>query len=797
LSTTIQERACPVCDSRSGDLLCNKNGYRIWRCPTCCSDHVWPMPEDRVLSAYYDQVSYFKGGEIGGYQDYDDETKKVIPLVSELLTELEQSCTGRTILDIGCAYGTHLAIAADRGWTCCGIEISEHARQVAQQRHGDKLRILAGLDDLDERRYDVITLFDVLEHLKEPYDLFFKLFGKGTIGRDTHIAITTPNARSHEAVTDPENWVYRYPPAHLVYYSAESLRLFLTRLGFSDVQVSGIYPLSDEPKKTSLDEDSELNQRTSRYAGLLCRTGGFSVPLGLSDNERHIRVLRQTLSARDAAIADTAPAIAERDRARSETAAAIAERDHARSETAAAIAERDRARSETAAAIADRDRIRGESAITIAERERKINVLGQEIVAFRQSRLYRLRELVLHEPFSLRKLASIGYLCGAMLLPRSVRKALAPFVMRLKARGVPRPPLREAGATYQVRMPAQVKPQRKRIVHAIANFMTGGSSRLVVDLIERLGHEYEQEIVTSYLPDPPAYVGPVIHEFRHLAAPWAVLDYFRNFRPDIIHVHYWADCDKLWYDQIFKAAELYGCKIVENINTPVDPYVSDHVDNYVYVSEHVLDHFAERSAKSRVIYPGSDLDVFRAQRQKLPQPDCIGMVYRLEGDKLNENSIDVFIKVVQRRPGTKALIVGGGRFLERYRAAVAAAGVSQAFTFSGYVPYEELPRLYSQMTLFVAPVWKESFGQVSPFAMSMGMPVVGYDVGALNEIIGTREFLAPPGDSERLANIVIDLLDDPDRVLAVGRSNQHRAQALFSVQSMIERYSRLYEELLN
>ncbi len=348
---------------------------------------------------------------------------------------------------------------------------------------------------------------------------------------------------------------------------------------------------------------------------------------------------------------------------------------------------------------------------------------------------------------------------------------------------------------YQVRKLNEPNNNRPRIVHAIANFMMGGSSRLVVDLIEHLGHKYEQEIITSFIPDPPAYRGAVIHEYRQLSNPADLLPYLHKFRPDIIHVHYWGDCDWSWYDRVFRASEQIGCKIVENINTPVKPYLSLSISRYVYVSNYVLKTFGMADEISDVIYPGSDFALFeRGTNEELPV-NCIGMVYRLESDKLNAQSIDVFIKVARRRPRTKILIVGGGTFLEPYKEAVERAGVMESFNFTGYVSYDSLPNCYRQMSIFVVPVWNESFGQVSSFAMNMGIPVAGYNIGALREILGTDETLAPAGDSDRLADIIIALLDNRLKMMNIGAANKIRAKSFFSVEAMINAYEKLYADL--
>ena len=355
---------------------------------------------------------------------------------------------------------------------------------------------------------------------------------------------------------------------------------------------------------------------------------------------------------------------------------------------------------------------------------------------------------------------------------------------------------------YQVRPLHSAHNNRKRVLHVVGNFWTGGSARLVVDIIEHLGHIYEQEVVTRDIPERPAYVGLTIHQCKELVESRPILSILNSFKPDFLHIHYlgnhnneWSELDWKWYNNVFQAAKKHGCKIIENINIPTDPYVCDAVKYYVYVSDYVKREFSYPDARNVVIYPGSNFKLFNRSDEYPLSDDCIGMVYRLDGDKINENAIDVFIDVVQRRSETKALIVGGGSLLEVYRNAVRKAGVSDAFTFTGYVSYEELPALYKRMSVFVAPVRRESFGQVTPFAMNMEIPVVAYRVGALPEIVDDEELLAPPGDSHKLSDIVIGLLDNGERRFQIGTKNRRRAKQLFSVETMIDGYRTLYDEL--
>jgi SAM-dependent methyltransferase len=273
---SAQVPTCPITHATDAQKLCVVDGYQVWRSASSCTDFVWPMPSDQELKEYYDRADYFEGGEHGGYSDYDEQTAPSLQLVTELLDRFPESDGTLSVLDVGCSYGTHLRLAADRQWQCFGVELSDHARQMAKERHGDLMTIVESASELPARRYDLVMILEVIEHLQDPYPLFATLFEKGAIGPDTLVVITTPNARSNDAIADPAKWEFRHPPSHLVYYSALSFQLLMQKLGFQDVFTRGLVDMPAKQTFRYADETSTLNEAWDCTMGICVEGLGWN-----------------------------------------------------------------------------------------------------------------------------------------------------------------------------------------------------------------------------------------------------------------------------------------------------------------------------------------------------------------------------------------------------------------------------------------------------------------------------------------------------------------------------------------
>jgi 2-polyprenyl-3-methyl-5-hydroxy-6-metoxy-1,4-benzoquinol methylase len=163
------------------------------------------------------------------------------------LSLIERYKSEGKLLDVGCALGVFLHLARERGWEVYGVDISRYAASYARDVLG--FEVFAGeLAEVQfpEKWFDVITLWDVLEHFPDPSRQLQEI--RRILKDDGIILMNTPNEAgllrllagmifrlSGGKISYPVRKLYH--PFHLHYFTQQTLQALLGKNGFTLVEL--------------------------------------------------------------------------------------------------------------------------------------------------------------------------------------------------------------------------------------------------------------------------------------------------------------------------------------------------------------------------------------------------------------------------------------------------------------------------------------------------------------------------------------------------------------------------------
>jgi N-acetyl-alpha-D-glucosaminyl L-malate synthase BshA len=160
-----------------------------------------------------------------------------------------------------------------------------------------------------------------------------------------------------------------------------------------------------------------------------------------------------------------------------------------------------------------------------------------------------------------------------------------------------------------------------------------------------------------------------------------------------------------------------------------------------------------------------------------------------------EQVVRVFA-AVHDRMDARLVMVGDGPEKPKAEHLARQLGVARHVLFLGN--QEVMEELLPLADVFLLPSSTESFGLVALEAMSAGVPVVASRVGGLPELVehGVSGYLEPVDDVEAFVRAVLRVLEDPKAARRMGRAGRRRAIDEFHVDRVVERYRKVYEELV-
>ncbi len=223
------------------DLLLGdfSNKFTYVRCNNCGLIFQNPrVKEERILQYYPDTYD--------SYQQIHENNQTLLGIIlryglmKRKKIVLKYHKSGR-LLDIGCSTGDFLAEISDYGrntqWELFGVEISEFAANLAKRKK--YLNILnSSLEkaNFPDHYFDVITLWDVLEHLYDPFNSLleiYRILKPGGI-----LLIRVPNYDSIDRKIFKSNWAGWDAPRHLFIFNKKTIKFYLQKTGFTIIDLN-------------------------------------------------------------------------------------------------------------------------------------------------------------------------------------------------------------------------------------------------------------------------------------------------------------------------------------------------------------------------------------------------------------------------------------------------------------------------------------------------------------------------------------------------------------------------------
>ncbi|MDB3905896.1 class I SAM-dependent methyltransferase [Crocinitomicaceae bacterium] len=215
---------CLICDSQN---LVDLQGYEsahLSKCNNCGFVFCKRIPTIQELEEHYK-----------GYGRNDYLSPITIKRYNELLDEFEKYRSTNRILDVGCGIGYFLDEAKKRGWEVYGTEYTDEAVEICTEKGHSIQKGKLDPNNYEEGYFDVITSFEVLEHINNPQEEiqnFHSILRQGGL-----VYLTTPNFNSMLRYRLKSEYNVICYPEHLSYYTPKTIHRLFKNSGFKKKKI--------------------------------------------------------------------------------------------------------------------------------------------------------------------------------------------------------------------------------------------------------------------------------------------------------------------------------------------------------------------------------------------------------------------------------------------------------------------------------------------------------------------------------------------------------------------------------
>ncbi len=197
----------------------------VAECLPCRLAYQTPRPSDEASQAYMNMRWSSGDSYVADAGAKLTQARKNAQIVREAVPE------ARTLLDFGAGSGAFVSAAREAGFDAVGVERIEAARARARASYG--LELLEAMPE--DTHYDVVTLWDVIEHLRDPVALLKWLRSRMAPGGV--IVLETGNYENWKRLAQGDTWGL-YLLDHQFYFTPASLKMVARKAGFAEFRLT-------------------------------------------------------------------------------------------------------------------------------------------------------------------------------------------------------------------------------------------------------------------------------------------------------------------------------------------------------------------------------------------------------------------------------------------------------------------------------------------------------------------------------------------------------------------------------
>ena len=229
---------CPFCGHDDNKHYYSHNQWKVVKCKKCNHIYTNPIPKQNSIKNLYNK-NYFETEERfnRGFKnvDYSNSFLKNIQEIENYFSKRGK------LLEIGCAYGDFLYIMHKRGWDVTGIDISQTSIKDGKEKYNIDLKCTTIEKFETNEKYDVICLYQCLEHLTDPNYAIKKCFS--LLKTNGILIIEVPNLNSFDAKISKKRFLWNLDlPYHLSHFTPKFLSKKLKENKFEIIKIDLYHP---------------------------------------------------------------------------------------------------------------------------------------------------------------------------------------------------------------------------------------------------------------------------------------------------------------------------------------------------------------------------------------------------------------------------------------------------------------------------------------------------------------------------------------------------------------------------